>query len=375
MTILNNKLLKDYLYHHIFVAGTFDGLHAGHRSILSEAFRVGERVTIGLTTDEFVVKYKSQFPNPNDQTNPNVQIQKKISTYKERKCYLIAWLHKRRYFNRTTIIPISDPHEPAASMRDLTALIVTYENRSTGERINGLRQGLALSPLALIEVPIVPAEDGKPISSTRLRKGEIDGDGRLIMPERLRAALGKPMGKILRGKAIDVSIRSHEHDFVITVGDLSTKTVLDLGVMPCLAVIDGQVGRKPFPEIVNRLQPQKVSPFKAKFLHSGPGFISRDAVVAIQAALARKVRPGDTHHAIIVNGEEDLLVLPVIQYAPLGSILYYGQPARNALPEAAASLQTGTHSVAGGPEEGIVEVVVTEVQKQEVLAIVTQFLS
>jgi len=32
------------------------------------------------------------------------------------------------------------------------------------------------------------------------------------------------------------------------------------------------------------------------------------------------------HTVLIVNGEEDLLVLPVLVEALLGSVLYYGQP-------------------------------------------------
>lgn len=339
------------MHHHIFVAGTFDGLHAGHQRLLAEAFTRGGRVTIGLTSDAFVARYKSD-QSTNENSLKNEKFKLKIRDYEERKQVLQRWVKAQGLEDRSAIIPISDPHEPAASMKDLDALIITRENRTTGERINALRQGLALSLLSLIEVSIVPAQDGKPISSTRLRNGEIDPDGRLVMPETLRVALGKPMGKILRGKAIDVSIRSHEHDFVMTVGDLSTKTVLDAGVMPRLAVIDGQVGRKPFPEMVHRFQPQKVSPFEARFVNSGPGFISREAIEVIQNCLTHSPIYSSTHHVIVVSGEEDLLVLPVIQYAPLGSFLYYGQPG-----------------------EGLVEVKITKEIKKQAIAIIKQFLS
>lgn len=364
VTILNNKPLKAYLYHHIFVAGTFDGLHAGHRSILSEAFRAGEKVSIGLTSDEFVQQYKRKTQNSKlKTTSQNSHLTQLLHSYQHRLRALEVFLRDQGYFHRTTIIPISDPHEPAASMRDLTALIVTKENRTTGERINALRYALGVSPLSLMEVPIVPAQDGKPISSTRLRSGEIDGDGRLVMPEALRTALGKPLGNILRGKAIVASIRSHEHDCVLTVGDLSTKTVLEAGVMPRLAVIDGQVGRKPFPDTLTMIQLQKVKPFRFKTVKSGPGFISSEAMKTIEHFFASYVlRP--TSYVLLIDGEEDLLVLPVIQHAPLGSILYYGQPARNA-----------THNVAGGPGEGLVEVEVTSVIKKQVVAIMKQFLS
>lgn len=325
------------MYSHIFVAGTFDGLHAGHLAILTRAFAEGKKVTIGLTSDEFVRTFKihnSKFI---------------IRSYVTRKKDVQSWLHTKGYFQRATIIPISDPHEPAASMKDLDALIITRENRTTGERINALRQGSTLSPLTLIEVPIVAAQDGKPISSTRLRNGEIDSDGRLVMPEALRGRLGNPMGNILRGKEMKTSIASHQRDTVLTVGDLSTKTVLDAGVVPRLVVIDGQVGRKPFPEIVHRFQPQKASLFQVIWVKSGPGFISREAIKTIRNCFTHHSST-IPHHVLIIDGEEDLLVLPVIEYAPIGSILYYGQPG-----------------------EGLVEVKITKSIKEQVRILLTQF--
>ena len=40
----------------VAVGGTFDELHKGHRILLNKAFKVGERVLVGLCTDEFVRK-------------------------------------------------------------------------------------------------------------------------------------------------------------------------------------------------------------------------------------------------------------------------------------------------------------------------------
>ncbi len=307
------------MYSHLFLAGTFDGLHAGHRAILTRAFEEGEKVTIGLTSDAFILKFKSsKFAQ--------------LAKYSKRKQALEEWLQAQG--KQAKIIPIDDPYEPAASMKDLDALIVTRENRKTGERINALRYALGVPQLTLIEVPMVAAHDGRPISSTRVRNGEIDNNGRLVMPESMRTILGKPLGTVLKGVAITASIESSLKKVIITVGDVATKTLLDAGITPTLSIIDGMVGRKPFPEVVYRLK-------GATVVKSGPGYISREAVEAIKDA---------THHAIVIDGEEDLLVLPAILHAPLGSVLYYGQP-----------------------NEGLVEVIVTEQKKQQVLALLGKF--
>lgn len=312
----------------LFVAGTFDGLHKGHRALLMRAFYEGERVTIGVTSDTFIQKYKY------------AQLGK-FAQYSIRKNQLEEWLGGRRLHGRATVIPIDDPYEPAASMKNLDALIVTQENRKTGERINVLRQNSALPSLTLIEVPMVVAQDRAPISSTRLRNGEIDHNGRLVMPESMREALGKPLGKVLKGW-----IPQEKKQMIITVGDIATKTFLDAGIIPALAVIDGKVGRKPYPIVVSQLR--KTTPCEAK---SGPGFISREAIEAIQKIFVHSPALPLSHHALLIDGEEDLLVLPVIIHAPVGSVVYYGQP-----------------------NEGLVEVVVTKAKKQQALAVLGKFL-
>lgn len=312
------------MYSTIFVAGTFDGLHAGHRFLLSRAFSDAEKVIIGLTSEEFVQKRKV------------LSVKGKVREYEERKKMLEVWLKKNN--RQATIVSIDDPYEPAASMPDLDALIVTQENRATGEYINVLRQGGTLPSVTLIEVPIVAAEDGASISSTRLRNGEIDHNGRLVMPESMREALGKPLGRVLKGW-----IPQEKKQMIITVGDIATKTFLDAGIQPFLSIVDGKVGRRPYAEVVDRFK--SVLPIK-----SGPGFISREAAEAIRNVFIHSLIHPSIHHSLIIDGEEDLLVLPAIIHAPIGAVVYYGQP-----------------------NEGLVEVLVTKEKKRQALALLGKF--
>lgn len=52
-----------------------------------------------------------------------------------------------------------------------------------------------------------------------------------------------------------------------------------------------------------------------------PGTITAEA----QSILFEAAK-GCSHLAVIVDGEEDLLVLPLMVYLPVGSLIIYGQP-------------------------------------------------
>lgn len=332
------------MYRVVFVGGTFDRLHPGHEAVLRRAFVEGERVMIGLTTDEFVKKFKSQKSKIKSEFKSN----KNINSFQERKAELQQWLVKNNFDKRAEIIAINDPYEPAASMPELAALVVTSQNVKTGETINVLRLKNNLAKLKLINVALVNAVDGTPVSSNRIRNGEINSKGDLLMPESLRQQLTKPLGKVLTRQAIGSALDHQQFrspaNFVITVGDIATKTFLDAGFIPSLSIVDQKVSRKKFTETLEKLKTMTIRTVKVK---SGPGFISKTARQAIKTILAQIATPAT---AIIVDGEEDLLTLPAIIYAPLGSIIYYGQP-----------------------EKGLVEVIVTDEKKQAVQELLTKF--
>lgn len=324
---------------HVFVGGTFEGVHKGHTAMLSQAFKQGKIVTIGLTSDEFVKKLKK--------TN--------VSDFGSRKRAL------SHLYPEARIIPIDDVHEPAASMPDLDAIVVSSETLFRAKEINDLRKKRNLKALSIVEVPMVAAQDKKPISSTRVRDGEIDRDGRLVMPDSMRDELGQPLSIVLSGSRIDEGIQNHQKDLIITVGDIATETLIGHGVMPSLAIIDQKVGRKPYdslsrlPKTLLRARKNvssyssifKATPYKWRQINikSGPGYISQEAIEAIKT-WAKNPKT----LLLIVDGEEDLLALPAIVHAPIGGIVYYGQPG-----------------------EGLVEVIVTKEKKQEALALLGRF--
>ncbi len=330
------------MYPHVFVAGTFDSLHDGHELLLTRAFENGERVTIGLTSDIFVKTYKKDFA--------------RIKPFTDRKQELADWLRTKTFSPKAMIIAIDDPYEPAVSTPEVDVLIVTPDNKTRGEEINHRRKEKGLAPMALLLVPLVPAQDAKPISSTRVRSGEIDTKGRLILPDNLRPELVRPLGHVLVGDSIGSSIEKYRSGTIITVGDVTTKMLLTAGVVPQLAVVDFHVGRRPFPELDAKFTQLNIYRVQVK---SGPGYIAERAI--------EEIKKWTTHAAektvMVVDGEEDLLTLPAVAYGPENAVVYYGQPAAAAW--------------ACGPmiQEGMVEVRITSEKKREADHLLAQFVT
>ncbi|MEM2338798.1 MAG: DUF359 domain-containing protein [Nitrososphaerales archaeon] len=136
------------------------------------------------------------------------------------------------------------------------------------------------------------------------------------LPERLRDELKKPLGRLITNDQIDLELINQIrcNELIVSVGDATTERLIQFGVIPSIQVIDGKEMRceRPKPSIAHVTEIYTENP---------AGFISEDALKAIIKALKmeKPVR-------IIVNGEEDLLTLPIIALYPLKTLVLYGQP-------------------------------------------------
>jgi pantetheine-phosphate adenylyltransferase len=149
----------------VAVGGTFDELHRGHKALIRKAFEIGEKVVIGLSSDNFVSKM----------SKPH-----KTATYFERQRELEAFLNDSGLAYRYEIVPLNDPYGQTTSPDGLEALVVSQETRRTAEKINEKRQKAGLPLLKIITVDMIPAENQAPISTTRIRRGEIDRNGHIL---------------------------------------------------------------------------------------------------------------------------------------------------------------------------------------------------
>ena len=149
----------------VLVGGTFDEFHKGHRALIMKAFEVGERVMIGLSSDQLARELRKNH---------------EIATYEERLSELRNFLRRQRVFDRAKIVPLDTPFGITLSTTIAEALVLSKETEPVGITINGKREASGLKPLALVVIDMIPAEDYVPISSTRIRHGEIDREGHLV---------------------------------------------------------------------------------------------------------------------------------------------------------------------------------------------------
>lgn len=153
----------------VAVGGTFDELHMGHEALLDKAIKIGEQVLVGLSSDEFV----SKLGKPH-QTAP----------YKERLNEVQDFLKKNGVVASTEIVQLNDSYGVTLSDKDIEALVVSKETKAIAKKINTKRKEAKLKPLKIITIRMVPAENRKPISTTRIRKGEIDRYGHMLKKEK-----------------------------------------------------------------------------------------------------------------------------------------------------------------------------------------------
>lgn len=143
------------------VGGTFDKFHKGHQTLLEKAFKVAETVAIGVTSDKFAA-----------QKDPIEPCQTRIKNLKK---YLAKKGYKNFYIEK-----LEDPYGPTINDKKFEAIIVSEETQPTAEKINKIRKEKNIPPMDIITIKMVKAEDGQPISSTRIRKGEIDKKGKIL---------------------------------------------------------------------------------------------------------------------------------------------------------------------------------------------------
>ena len=137
------------------------------------------------------------------------------------------------------------------------------------------------------------------------------------LPDSKRDSFKNPLGVLLREEIAD---KKHileyitDDSYVITVGDRTTEKMIEFGIIPSLQIIDGIEKREKRDSI-------KLENCIELTVDNPPAEITIQSIEVIKKAftMTSPVR-------IMVNGEEDLLVIPVCIHAPDNAVVMYGQP-------------------------------------------------
>ena len=135
----------------------------------------------------------------------------------------------------------------------------------------------------------------------------------LRVPEELRVVFKKPFGKLYTGKGL-APAREIKKELtgarVIVVGDVTLKNALEVGISPSLVIVDMKT---------KRAGVEKTDENRA-VVKNPPGMITKELWNQIHENI--EVDGAE----IIVDGEEDLAVLPCVLEADWDTVILYGQP-------------------------------------------------
>ncbi len=149
----------------VALGGTFDPLHEGHKRLIRKAFNISKNVVFGVTSDEMARKrLRTVLPYSVRVRNLKDYVRRNYGVYPE-------------------VVKIDDPYGKTLE-EDFDYIVVSPETYETARKINEKRLELGKRPIAVVVVDFVLAYDGKPISATRIKSGEIDRFGFNLRPRR-----------------------------------------------------------------------------------------------------------------------------------------------------------------------------------------------
>lgn len=137
----------------------------------------------------------------------------------------------------------------------------------------------------------------------------------------MRKELKKPIGDLLVGTPKENAERlkqlldEQKPSIWASVGDFVSGVLLENSLEPDILVIDNRIMRVD-------VEPLELGREKV-YVKNRAGAINLDACKALEMAISLKNKV-----AVIVKGEEDLLVLPLMAMMPEDSLIIYGQPRR-----------------------------------------------
>lgn len=146
------------------LGGTFDILHTGHFELLRGAAEVSEKMIIGLSSDEFAVQ-RGKSP---------------INNYETRRANLEAQIIYRFPAVKYEIVKLDSLFGPGIFSEEIEALVTSSETSNGISELNRLRRERNLKEVEQVVIPLILSKDGQKVSTTRIKRNEIDPEGNLL---------------------------------------------------------------------------------------------------------------------------------------------------------------------------------------------------
>jgi|WetSurMetagenome_2_1015567.scaffolds.fasta_scaffold183857_3 GTP-dependent dephospho-CoA kinase len=137
---------------------------------------------------------------------------------------------------------------------------------------------------------------------------------------KLRSKFKEPFGNLIQGSVSETMskmkelVESENPSTLISVGDVVSNNLHESNIHPKITIIDNKFLR-------TQRMPKMATVEKTVNVNNPKGKITKEAILAIKEAIEK-----NRHTHIIVNGEEDLLTLIAVLYAPENAYVVYGQP-------------------------------------------------
>ncbi len=141
-----------------------------------------------------------------------------------------------------------------------------------------------------------------------------------VVASELMEEFRQPFGLLLRGtfsetmRQLKQMLDAQKPLKIVAVGDTVSRNLHKSGINAQVSITDNRSMRK-------HAQPVLLEAKKVLSLRNPQGVITEEAMIMIKEALQ-----SEEHTHILVDGEEDLLTLPAVLYAPERAWVVYGQP-------------------------------------------------
>ena len=136
----------------------------------------------------------------------------------------------------------------------------------------------------------------------------------------MRSKFKEPFGTLIQGSVIETmnklkeTLQKEKPAIIVSVGDTVSRNLHAYGINPQLSITDNKSMRK-------MVTPQRFVSKTLVKVKNPQGTITEEAIEAVCSALQ-----GKKQIHLLVEGEEDLLTLIAVLYAPENALVIYGQP-------------------------------------------------